>query len=449
MEAEPCPRAEHPNPLFERREWRSLNGAWDFCIRPAKDGKNPVKAPESWEGEILVPFCLQSPLSGALAKLSVKRKRLLGLAGPPCAPGLGKRYELWYRRCLRLPSNWRTGADVAASRQRVILHIGACDYTCLVIVNGVTVGKPHIGGSTAFECDITEALRNTSEDTVLIKCADHEEMSSGAMEPRGKQLVSKAYAGKGPHVPTLYSNVTGLWQSVWVELVAPRRLRRVHCAPRCLNSPEQEMDNWELEICPELPEGCPALGLEIEIILFLDSQRKVPLARASAKLPLSSFRLQIPKGWVRLWGPSSPYLYGLKFRLFDGGTLVDEVMSYTALRVVSIRGDEILLNRRPLFLRLVLDQGYYPDGLWTAPAKEALKKDIQLAMSFGFNGARLHQKAFEPWYYRYADELGFVVFSEYPDWNGGFSARWEVSKSYAKTVAQEWECLVADRQNHP
>ncbi|CAE7214962.1 lacZ [Symbiodinium necroappetens] len=372
MEAVPCPRPEHPNPLFERREWRSLNGAWDFGIRPAKDGKNPVKAPDTWDGEILVPFCLQSPLSGALAKLSVKRKKLLGLAGPPCAPGLGKRYELWYRRCLRLPSNWRTGADEAA-RQRVILHIGACDYTCVVIVNGVTVGKPHIGGSTAFEYDITEALRNTSEDTVLIKCADHEEMSSGAMEPRGKQLVSKAYAGKGPHVPTLYSNVTGLWQSVWVELVAPRRLRRVQCAPRCLNSPEQEMDTWELEICPELPEGCPASWLEIEIILFLDSQRKVPLARTSTKLPVSSFRLQIPKGFVRLWGPGSPYLYGLKYRLFDAGTVVDEVMSYTALRVVSIRGDEILLNRRPLFLRLVLDQGYYPDGLWTAPAKEAPK----------------------------------------------------------------------------
>ena len=153
MEAEPCPRPEHPNPLFQRREWRSLNGAWEFCIRPAKDGKHP---PESWEAEILVPFCLQSPLSGALGKLSVKRKRLLGLAGPPCAPGLGKRYELlrwkedafsswwlrlnmldrmfvqhetrlWYRRCLQLPSNWRSG------RQRVILHIGACDYTCILV----------------------------------------------------------------------------------------------------------------------------------------------------------------------------------------------------------------------------------------------------------------------------------------------------------------------------
>ncbi|CAE7193717.1 lacZ [Symbiodinium natans] len=327
-----------------------------FSIR-ASDAKHPLVTPDTWEGEIIVPFCLQSPLSGALACLSVKRRTALGLHPPPLAPGLAKKYELWYRRCLQLPRTWRE----AAGRKRVLLHIGACDYTCVVLVNGVAVGKPHVGGSTAFEYDITDALSGAQEDEVLIKCTDHEETDGKAMEPRGKQLVSSAYRGQGPHVPTLYSNITGLWQSVWIELVGPRYLRRVHCAPRA----DQEMVDWSLEMRPELAPGTSSAGLVVEAVLFLDVHRKVPLARAVGNLASALF-LQVPRGWARLWSPSRPYLYGLKYRLFDRGILVDEVTSYTALRVVAVRGDEILLNGRPLFLRLVLDQGYYPDGLWTA-----------------------------------------------------------------------------------
>ncbi|CAE7753276.1 GUSB, partial [Symbiodinium pilosum] len=207
-------------------DWKTLNGRWQFCIQ-----KRDAKDPTAFEGNILVPFSLQSPLSGALDSLSNKRKQQLGLSGPPCAPGLSKRYELWYQRGLELPQAWR--AQVAQGKC-VVLHIGACDYTCQVFVNGTAVGKPHVGGSTAFEYDITGALSSNPVDVLLIKCSDHEEKGANAMELRGKQLVSKAYRGPGPHVPTLYSNVTGFWQSVWIELVGPRRLRRVHCVPRCL-----------------------------------------------------------------------------------------------------------------------------------------------------------------------------------------------------------------------
>jgi len=429
------PRPEHPKPTFERKKWLNLNGKdWEFSIQRAF----LTEAPDTWEGKIKVPFCLQSELSGALNQLSSARRKSLGLEGPPLAPGLGHREALWYRRPLVIPATWRN-ANV-----RVHLHVGACDSAATVIVNG-NVFPEHRGGSTSFHFDITDALcPKGKENVLLLKCTDRAE--EGGMQPCGKQHVPRAYPGPGPHVPTLYSNITGIWQTVWLEAVPARgHLKRVQIVPRCSE------DAWSLELKPDLCSSCDGLTFEATLLTSRVA-RKMPLVTgrvAIGKKRTPELTLKVPKAAVRLWSPQDPYLYGLRLRLYEGSRIIDEVDSYTALRTVRRVRDEILLNGQPVYLRMVLDQGYYPDGLWTAPSEAALRKDIQLAMDLGFNGARLHQKVFEPLYFKHADELGFLVIAEYPDWNGGFSSRWEVTDEYRETVDREWGTVVADLHNHP
>lgn len=160
--------------------------------------------------------------------------------------------------------------------------------------------------------------------------------------------------------------------------------------------------------------------------------------------------LRVPSRWRRLWSPQDPHLYGLRFRLLTrSGQVLDEVLSYVGLRTVTCKGDQILLNGEPIYLRMVLDQGYYPDGLWTAPTIQALRRDIQLAQRLGFNGARLHQKVFEPWYFHYADRCGFLVMAEYPDWPGNKTRRWKLPPGYRRLVLREWQQAVEGLHNHP
>jgi len=441
------PRPEHPNPIFERKSWLNLNGKdWLFAIQ-ADGASDP--APCTWDGHIKVPFCLQAPISGALAQLSAARRRALGLADAPLAPGLRRSDALWYRRELpRMPRAWRrANGDV-----RVLLHVGACDSSSVVMLNGQAFPEHH-GGSTAFYHDITDALHSSSDvaDVLMIKCTDR---PKNKMQPCGKQFAGqKAYAGPGPHVPTLYSNITGIWQTTWLEAVSARaHLERVQMVPRCTRGPGASNASWALELRPELPRGTQRANLEFQAILYTSRTRRVELVKrrwllAGTRAP--RLVLEVPATAVHLWSPEQPYLYGLRFRLCAGSSIIDEVNSYTALRIVECRGDQIFLNGSPRYMRLVLDQGYYPDGLWTAPTEAALRGDILSAMSVGFNGARLHQKVFEPLFFKHADELGYMVISEYPDWNGGVNNRWEVTLAYRKVVASEWETAVAALHNHP
>eukprot|EP00928_Gymnodinium_smaydae_P020515 TRINITY_DN17929_c0_g1_i1.p1 TRINITY_DN17929_c0_g1~~TRINITY_DN17929_c0_g1_i1.p1 ORF type:complete len:691 (-),score=102.39 TRINITY_DN17929_c0_g1_i1:40-2016(-) len=443
------PRPEHPNPIFERRSWINLNGrAWEFAIQPAKH-EDP---PDEWAGRITVPFCLQAALSGALDQLSKKQLRDWHLRPPPLAPGLRKCDALWYRRRLpSLPKAWREDEEL-----RVLLHVGACDSAARVAVNGIEFPE-HRGGSTAFTHDITEALRRPRRagcgadgyDEVLVRCTDGAQ--EGKLEPCGKQLACNTpYSGEGPHVPTLYSNVSGIWQTVWLEAVPARaHLERVQVVPL---RPKTAAGAWRLELRPALAAKAERAGLVFEATLFSTRSRRNEIV--TGKLTLAGrlkpcLTLVVPAAAARPWSPEDPHLYGLRLRLRAGGEVIDEVQSYAALRTVECSGDEILLNGCPRYMRLVLDQGYYPDGLWTAPSEAALRRDITLAMGMGFNGARLHQKVFEPLYFSIADELGFLVISEYPDWVGGRSCRWEVTPEYRELVEREWCDCVARLHNHP
>lgn len=362
------------------------------------------------------------------------------LESAPLATNLPSKQALWYQRKLQVPEAWRH------SDLRVLLHIGACDSAATVYVNGKRF-QEHIGGSTAFYHDITDALNEAGgkgADILQLKCTDRP--IDGVMQPCGKQFKKSVYAGDGPHVPTLYSNVTGIWQTVWLEAVpALAHLERVQVQPCWTSS-----GDWSLDLFPELPKSARCSGLTFEATLFARVPRQHEIASGRIQLGRSSkLTLKVPQKAVRPWCPEDPHLYGLCLRICKGSSVIDEVKSYTALRTVERRGDQFFLNGQPRYLRLVLDQGYYHDGIWTAPSLNALRKDVKLAQELGFNGARLHQKVFEPLYFKCADELGFLVFAEYPDWNGGASTRWTTTDEYRSVATREWETIVADLQNHP
>eukprot|EP00913_Durusdinium_trenchii_P010212 g9573.t1 len=217
---------------------------------------------------------------------------------------------------------------------------------------------------------------------------------------------------------------------------------------------------WSLHLFPEICREDPARAAVLDATLYhTRACVDPPVASTRCTFPpgegdsaSSAVCLSIPPEAVQLWSPQRPHLYGLKLSLRAAGDdeqEVDEVISYAALRTIHIHKDQILLNGEAQYLRLVLDQGYYPEGLWTAPSVEALRRDIELAREIGFNGARLHQKVFEPLYFSLADELGFMVFCEFPDWNGGCSNRWEVSDEYQDLLTSEWKRTVKDLHNHP
>ena len=448
-------RPEHPNPMFHRETWMSLNGPWHFAICPENQKHENLEDWKGWEGTIEVPFCLQAPLSGALEQLSNERKEKLGLQGPPLAPGLKKGKALWYFRKLQLPENW----VISDTSHSLWLHIGACDSWSQVFVNGKGF-EPHFGGNTAFSINISEAVRDHTV-TIHIKCTDVTTLD----KPCGKQLAKPGiYKGQG-NVATLYSNVTGIWQTVWLELRPTTHISRIQIVPEV----DEHGGNaghgvWHVTVHAQVsqPDDIdPENTAELVATLFTNRSCEhvvtTETCEVSNLLHPSEFltvRLAVPQDATELWSPEHPHLYGLQVLLRRGNqhnadVETDKVKSYAALRSFQISGDTFCVNGRPTFLRLVLDQGYYPDGLWTAPTLNALREDIVLAMRLGFNGARLHQKVFEAQYFALADELGFLVFCEYPDWNGGLSNRWEVSKQYQDYVKTEWERIVQQLHNHP
>ncbi|CAJ1396360.1 unnamed protein product [Effrenium voratum] len=207
----------------------------------------------------------------------------------------------------------------------------------------------------------------------------------------------------------------------------------------------QDAGAWLLELIPHWTGD--VASLQLHVALYGSLECTGPVLCETTALADGATLLDVPN--PKVWSPEAPFLYGLQFQLREGSKVLDEVNSYTALRLVSLKGDTICLNNSPIYLRLVLDQGYYPDGLWTAPDVASLRRDIVLAQTLGFNGARLHQKVFEPLFFKAADELGYLVFAEYPDWNGGQSRRWEVPDQYMEVVRQEWPKLVQDLHNHP
>jgi len=395
------PRISYPRPQFRRDEWLCLNGLWGFEADPGDTGLERGLLDRALAGTITVPFCPESPLSG-INDWDV------------CA-------AVWYCRKVAIPADW--------AGQRVLLHCGAIDYDATVWVDGVQVGR-HRGGFTSFTLEITEHAPPGATITLVIRARDDNQRP----QPRGKQ--ARQY---NPH-EALYPRTTGIWQTVWLEPVPPTYLDRPRITP--------DYANQRFHI--ELPLVGPRQGLRVRAILS-DTQGEIIRADTSTEHDFTpTLILAISPDRVRPWSPADPHLYDLRFEMVNNtGEIVDELHSYAGLRSITIDGKVVCLNGEIIFQRLVLDQGYYPDGLMTAPDDATLRRDIELAQAAGFNGARLHQKVFEERFLYHADRLGYLVWGEFGDWGArDVGPRHDHHRHRPEFITQWLEALHRD-YSHP
>ncbi|MEO3792918.1 sugar-binding domain-containing protein [Nonomuraea sp. B10E15] len=397
MPSSAVPRPEYPRPQMVRQDWLTLNGPWQFEIDAGDSGLERGLRERELSGTITVPFAPESELSG------------LGHTDFMEA--------VWYRRTVTIPAAW--------AGRRTLLHFGAVDHDATVWVNGVEVAR-HRGGFSPFTADLSDVARPGEDATIVVRARDPRE----GPQARGKQ--STRYA----NYECLYTRTTGIWQTVWLEPVPDVHLRRPRITPDVATS--------SFTVVTPLSGNRPGSSVRVSVA---DKDGAVATATARADADLApSLRLEIPQDRVRLWEPGHGHLYDVKVELLDdGGAVTDTVDSYAGLRSIAIDGKRVLINGRPVFQRLVLDQGYYPDGLMTAPSDAALLRDIELALAAGFNGARLHQKVFEERFLYHADRLGYLVWGEFGDW-GAHDGREQ--RPTASFVTQWLEVLERD-VSHP
>ncbi len=396
----PIPKPEHPRPQFFRPDWLNLNGAWQFETDGGDSGLERGLCGRDLSHLIMVPFAPESQASG------IGNTDFLQV--------------VWYRREVEVPGDW-TG-------KRVMLHFGAVDHDATVWVNGVEVVR-HRGGFSSFSADITAAVTAGSTSTIVVRARD----LRGAVQARGKQ--SAEYANHDCD----YTRTTGIWQTVWLEAVPEIHLRRGRVIPH-VGAGAFTVD---LPVSANRPDWTATAALADERGLLVTDTVGVALDRSP------SVRLTIPRDRVRLWSPEDPHLYDLRLELRDeNGDLVDSVQSYTGLRSVTIDGQAIMINGKRVFQRLVLDQGYWPQSLMTSPSDGALRRDIELSMAAGFNGARLHQKVFEERFFFHADRLGYLVWGEFGDWGCDMGGPATDNQQPTASYLTQWlEVLERDR-NH-
>ncbi len=390
------PRAEYPRPQFQRDDWLCLNGPWDFEIDRGDSGEARGLITAPLAQTITVPFCPESTLSG------IGNTDFLN--------------AVWYRRQVRVPDAWEG--------QRILLHFQAVDHDATVWINDEQAAW-HRGGWTPFQVDLGHVAGQTITITVRAR-DDHREAKA-----RGKQCDT--FANRG----CLYTRTTGIWQTVWMEPVSDIAFAR----PRI--TPDVARNAFELRLPLDLATPRPRLGdLRISATLRAGGQA---IARASTPVAdlTPGLLLPIPSEHVRLWSPEDPFLYDIDLELIDAaGNVIDHAATYAGLRSVQLDGRRILINGKSVFQRLVLDQGYYPDGIMTAPSDEALKRDIELSMAAGFNGARLHQKLFEERFLYHADRLGYLCWGEYGDWGINDDSRLE-------DLVSGWAAAMQRDHSHP
>jgi beta-galactosidase/beta-glucuronidase len=411
------PRPEYPRPQFRRKDWTNLNGEWNFTFDDldaglANDWQNTdvatLRSNDSPFGrKITVPYCYQSKLSGI---------------GETAFHDV-----VWYAR---------TFECAPSGDERILLHFGSVDYSATVWVNGTQIAF-HEGGHTPFSTDVTHSLAGEARDNIIIVRA--EDPSREVTIPRGKQYWKEKSEG------IFYTRTTGIWQTVWLEPVNRRRIDTLRMTP--------DVDSASVELEVSLRGIEPGMSLRATVELDEDQvledtisvrsslvERNLPLLRRG-EAPDTPHLADWPG--PALWSPEHPNLYDLRLELLDPDSeVLDRVESYFGMRKIEAKDGKVLLNDRPLYQRLVLDQGYFPEGLLTAPTDEALRTDVELAKEMGFNGARKHQKVEDPRWLFWADTLGFLVWGE-------MANAYQYSPGYVRRITAEWQEAVMRDYNHP
>ncbi len=350
----------YPRPIMERPDWQNLNGEWDYAIT-AMD----AAAPEKFDGKVLVPFAIESALSGVQKHITENE-------------------ALWYQREFTVPSAWKS--------RNVLLHFGAVDWQADVWVNGVKVGT-HTGGYTPFAFDITAALNKKGTNVLEVRVLDS---TDKGFQPRGKQVTEPS--------GIWYTPVSGIWQTVWLEPVAETHIKDLRILPN-LDSNTVSVDVVKSVCCP---------GIVAEVKVFDNGK----LVASGKGVNNTAVEVRMPAD-VKLWSPDSPFLYDMEVTISRNGKVLDAVKSYTAMRKFSMRRDEagiirLQLNNKDLFQFGPLDQGWWPDGLYTPPSYEAMIYDVDKTKDLGFNMIRKHIKVEPATWYTYCDRAGIIVWQDMP-----------------------------------
>ncbi|MDP1799360.1 MAG: glycoside hydrolase family 2 TIM barrel-domain containing protein [Planctomycetaceae bacterium] len=410
---------EYPRPQLVREHWLNLNGLWDYAI-VAKDGAKPA----TWDGQILVPFPIESALSGVMQTVGPEKK-------------------LWYRRSFTIPK------DAAWKEKTVLLHFGAVDWDTTVWVNGKEVVK-HRGGYDPFSADITAHLKADGDNELLVSVFDSSDVG---YQPRGKQV-------QNPH-GIWYTPTTGIWQTVWLEPVPDYRVERF--------SVRTDIDTDMAEVLVDtIGSTNKARSLSITVrdgkdIKWSGGTKHDPESNPSSVQKKRGTDALKATGYNKRWSPTSPFLYEVEIVLKENDHIVDRVTSYFAMRKISVGKDDkgvtrILLNNKPLFQYGTLDQGFWPDGLYTAPTDAAMKYDIEITKRYGFNMIRKHVKVEPARWYHYCDQLGMLVWQDMP--SGDKNASWDPFGKHDRTelkrteesalnFREEWKHIIDSRRHFP
>lgn len=399
------PRAEHPQPQFKRDAWLNLNGTWTYEFDFGRSGKErKLYESKGFKNEITVPFCPESKLSGVEYTDFIE--------------------SMYYHRKLQIPAEW-------SNFNRFLLHFGAVDYIAEVYLNGQFVQR-HVGGSSPFTVDISKFVAPGNDYDLTVAVTDElRTLTQGA----GKQ--STEFYSHG----CVYTRVTGIWQTVYLEATNHIALEYCRIFP--------DFDNAQFAFIPKFYKDVQGAKFQVTVSCPQGCTVAETTVTAFSGMPVV-LKLDNPHAW----SPEDPFLYNVTFKVFDPqGQLTDTVNSYAGLRKVHIEGNRVFINNKPVYQRLVLDQGFYPTGIWTAPTAEDLENDIKLSMACGFNGARLHQKVFEPLFHYYADKLGYLTWAEYPSWGMACTRdRRSPLADYHHAVenhVREWQKCVERDINHP
>lgn len=390
--------ANHPRKMFRRDKWSNLNGIWNFCFDNDKKFSSPADI-LNWTHKILVPYAPETKASG------------INDTNYHC--------RCWYQRNFKFQ----------LTEKRLFLHFGAIDYSAKIWINDHFLGR-HEGGHTPFYFDITDYFTGNNEDQIVTVCADDDPLD--LTKPRGKQDWQK-----DPH-SIWYPRTTGIWQTVWLEEVPETYIEKFRNSPL--------LERWEIGCEVFISGPCPK-GLELRVTLSCKDQilakdryevihNEVHRRIAMSDPGIDDFRNEL------LWSPEKPTLIDLVLELWCGDVKIDHVHSYTALRSVTYNRDRFLLNGRPYYMRLVLDQGYWPDTFMTPPGQEAIKKDIELIKASGFNGVRKHQKVEDPEFLYWADKMGLLVWGEMP-------SAYRFTNESVQRLTREWLEVLDRDMNHP